>query len=118
MLTPFGKAIRKLRIDCSMPLKVMADNLGITSAYLSSIETGKRQLTDEILNNIIGGLRLNSEQALALQSAAAMSVDTVKIDSSLGSASGRETAVMFARTFDALSDDDFHKIMQVLEKNK
>ncbi|MBM7073487.1 helix-turn-helix transcriptional regulator [Shewanella sp. 202IG2-18] len=118
MLTPFGKAIRKLRIDCSMTLKKMATDVGVSSAYLSAIETGKRQLTDEIFNSIVETLKLDIEVVKQLKVAADMSTDVVKIKSSSSSEKGKETAVMFARTFDSLSDDDFNEIMNVLEKNK
>jgi transcriptional regulator with XRE-family HTH domain len=46
MLTPFGKKVRKLRIDVGVTLKSMADAMGVTSSYLSAIETGKRAVTD------------------------------------------------------------------------
>ena len=40
-MTPFGKRLRKYRLDHDMIMKDMADNLGITVAHLSSIEHGK-----------------------------------------------------------------------------
>ena len=44
MITEFGKALRKLRIDRGETLKIMADNLEMTSSYLSAIECGKRNI--------------------------------------------------------------------------
>lgn len=41
MLTEFGKVLRSIRISRHELLKDMADKLKITSAQLSSIETGK-----------------------------------------------------------------------------
>ena len=50
MVTSFGKALRKLRIDRGMVLKNMADMLGVSSAYLSAIELGKRAIPDSLVN--------------------------------------------------------------------
>lgn len=46
MATNYGKVLRKIRVDRDELLKDMAGKLGITSAYLSSIEmvSGKFQL--------------------------------------------------------------------------
>jgi transcriptional regulator with XRE-family HTH domain len=44
MLTEFGQYLRKIRIDCGDLLKDMADKLGVTSSYLSAVETGKRNV--------------------------------------------------------------------------
>lgn len=41
-MTPFGERMRKLRTDRGVTLKEMADALGVSSAYLSALEHGKR----------------------------------------------------------------------------
>jgi transcriptional regulator with XRE-family HTH domain len=41
-MTPFGDRIRKLRAERGITLKEMADGLGVSSAYLSALEHGKR----------------------------------------------------------------------------
>ena len=43
MLTRFGKRLRTLRIEENQRLKDMADKLGVTAAYLSAVENGKRR---------------------------------------------------------------------------
>lgn len=52
MLTEFGKFTRKLRIDNGELLKNMADKLGVSSSYLSSVETGKRKVPLEWADKI------------------------------------------------------------------
>ncbi|WP_335333622.1 helix-turn-helix domain-containing protein [Candidatus Sodalis pierantonius] len=42
MVSNLGKYLRKLRIDHDMTLRDMADCLGISAAYVSAIELGKR----------------------------------------------------------------------------
>ena len=41
-MTPFGDRMRKLRAERGITLKDMADDLGVSSAYLSALEHGKR----------------------------------------------------------------------------
>jgi transcriptional regulator with XRE-family HTH domain len=41
-MTPFGDRMRKLRTEGGVTLKEMAEALGVSSAYLSALEHGKR----------------------------------------------------------------------------
>lgn len=49
-LSRFGKVVRKARIDADALLGDMADHMGVTPSYLSSIETGRRKLTQEVVD--------------------------------------------------------------------
>lgn len=48
-LTPFGKKIRMMRLELGISLKEMAKEMKLSSSYLSSIELGKRHITDRII---------------------------------------------------------------------
>lgn len=63
VLTDVGKLLRKKRIEKGELLYHMAKKLGIGSAQLSSIETGKQKLTRDQANFIIGEYRLNYSEA-------------------------------------------------------
>ena len=84
-LTPFGLCVRKLRLELGLTLKSMADALGVSSAYLSSIELGDKQLTAKIAEDSLRFFqgKLTKEQLNELQDSAAKSVDIVPV-SSLG----------------------------------
>jgi transcriptional regulator with XRE-family HTH domain len=41
-MTPFGDRMRRLRAERGITLKEMADAIGVSSAYLSALEHGKR----------------------------------------------------------------------------
>ena len=41
-MTPYGDRMRKLRAERNVTLKDMAEALGVSSAYLSALEHGKR----------------------------------------------------------------------------
>lgn len=50
--TPFGTAVRELRAQREMTLRQMAQEIGWTPAYLSSIEVGRKPLTPRALDQI------------------------------------------------------------------
>lgn len=117
MLTPFGKTIRKLRIDLGITLKSMADAIGVTSSYLSAIETGKRSVTDSLLKGTVDffaqkGVKAESE----LKKAALESQQHVGINLNGSSQNAREVAIAFARNFDELNDEDFERLHELLVK--
>jgi transcriptional regulator with XRE-family HTH domain len=69
-LTDFGKTLRKLRIDHDVNLKNMADGLGVTSAFLSGVETGRKAINPGLINKISEILNLSDAESLELNSAA------------------------------------------------
>lgn len=56
-LTPFGKAIRVLRIELDIKPKDLASKLGISLSYLGSVELGRKRLTEQHLNSTIDFLK-------------------------------------------------------------
>lgn len=45
-LTHFGKIVRKARLDANVRLSEMANELGVSPAYLSGLETGRKKVSD------------------------------------------------------------------------
>lgn len=118
MLTQFGKFTRKLRIDNGELLKEMADKLGVTSSYLSAVETGKRNAPHDWLEKLTALYRLSVEEVAALNSAIEMSQLSVKIDLHNSNARDKNLAMAFAREFKELNEDDKSKILRILRKNR
>ncbi|KLU14172.1 MULTISPECIES: helix-turn-helix domain-containing protein [Xenorhabdus] len=118
MLTPFGKIVRKMRIDLGITLKEMAESMGMTSSYLSAIETGKRAITDSVLNNIVSYLAKTPGDKVKLKNAAKDSQQSVEINLMGRSANARNAAMSFARSFDDLDEDDFAKLLKLLNAGK
>jgi len=70
MLTPFGIAIRKIRLDRGMRLIEMAQGLNVTSAYLSAVETGKKSPSTDLVTKIAALLDLKANEVTILNEAA------------------------------------------------
>lgn len=52
MLTEFGKAVRKARLDVGTTMAHMADYLGVKPSFLSQMETGKKKVPAEFVSKI------------------------------------------------------------------
>jgi HTH-type transcriptional regulator, competence development regulator len=114
-LTPFGKAARKIRIDRSETLGDMADALGISAAFLSSMETGKRNIPDEMVEKIVRYFDLKGTEANELRRLAMESRNTIKLKPT---GKNRQLATAFARKFEELDKTQIEEILRVLNKAK
>lgn len=115
MATRLGKLLRKIRIDRDEYLKNMAEHLGVTSAYLSAIENGKRNMSDALLDRLAEVYSLTSEALTDLKEAAATSKGKVEIGVADTSEDKKSVAWAFARKFDDLSDKQISEIKKILE---
>lgn len=78
-MTPFGKAVRHLRIEHEMLLGSMADTLGVSSSYLSQIESGKKPIPHGFADRIAQQMRLDFIATAELRQQAALSMAEFKI---------------------------------------
>lgn len=53
MVTPFGKVLKKYRIDRGITQHDMAVGIGRSSSYLSAMETGKKPVPEQIIENLL-----------------------------------------------------------------
>ena len=51
-LTPFGKAIKILRMDAGISQKEMAQDLGVSSTFLSNMEMGRKKINPDWVEKI------------------------------------------------------------------
>ncbi len=118
MATLFGKYIRKLRIDTGEVLGAMADAIGVSSAYLSAVENGKKKVTPELIDSVIKHFSLNAKAAAELRDAAEQSPVSVKIDLQNASDDERQLVSAFARRVQTLSAAEREQFMSILTNNK
>lgn len=118
MLTSVGRFLRKLRIEKGEILRDMAKNLGISSAFLSAVENGKKKLPDSWLPKLEKLYSLTSVQIAELKDAIVESSDTIELNVRNASAENRQLAVSFARQFDTLDEETTKKLFSILKKNK
>lgn len=118
MITPFGKELRKIRIDRSLSLRDMAEALDVSSAYLSAVENGKRPITDKTFNAILAYLNTDEATVSALKKARELSARTVTLSLEAANDTAKETLLAFARNFNSLSNEEIARIQQILSSKE
>lgn len=118
MLSEIGKELRKLRIEHGVRLKDMADSIGMTSAFLSAIETGKKALPLIYVDKISAYFSLDESMAKRIQSLSIKSTTEVRINLENSSEDSRDLAAAFARRFQSLEHDEIEKIKTLLNGGK
>lgn len=113
-MTPFGKYMRNLRLDKGMMLKECAEQLEVTSAYLSALEHGKKGLPNaKFLERIVIAMKLDSAQEAALRDSVKDSDTRFEI-SAKATPMAFETANAFARRLPSLSELQLLRIKDIL----
>jgi len=118
MLTSFGKEVRKLRIDRGMTLKNLAEGLHVSSAYLSAVETGNKNINRKLVDDVISFMELDFEESDRLREAAEMSVKEVRMNIKDKPEKERTVATLFARQFPDFDDQDLDQLLAILQKRQ
>lgn len=100
MLTPFGIASRKLRLDRGLRLLDQARLTSRTSAFISAVETGKKNIPRGYVDQLTEALKLEPAEKKNLQRAADQSLAKLELDDL--SKNQRELVAAFARKLDEL----------------
>lgn len=118
-LTDYGKLVRKLRIEVEKSTKEMADALGVSPAYLSALETGKKNVPAPFLKNVMdffrdAGIKNNSLDK-ELEEAAFRSQKTFELTPEQ---KDRDLVAAFARKFPTMADEQKEKMLAMLKAFK
>jgi transcriptional regulator with XRE-family HTH domain len=116
MLTPFGKALRQLRINKGLRLLDVANALKISSAFLSAVETGRRPIPDGFLVQLSRALNLTAVELRDLRGAVDRTRKEVRVDDLRGDQ--REMVAAFARKIDDLSPTVLEQLRQELQNQE
>lgn len=110
-MTPFGERLRELRAARGMSQKDMAAAIGVSPAYLSALEHGKRGTPRWMLvQEIIACLNIIWDEADELQRLALHSAPRVTIDTSDLSPKATELANLLASGIDVLPDEELEDL--------
>jgi transcriptional regulator with XRE-family HTH domain len=115
MITPFGIATRKLRLDKGLRLLDLAEKLKLSSSFISAVETGKKPIPSGYLDSVAAAMRLTRSEAAELQRAADRSKTVVDIDGLQGSQ--RELVAAFARKLHDLPPEFLEEIKKQVFKS-
>lgn len=117
MVSNYGKTLRKIRIDKGLTLAQMAQAVGITSAYLSTIERGNRKIPKNLTQNIIGHYELSNEQVAELQKAELQSMDSLEIELSAVGLHKKTLVLSLAKNLKNMTYEQVARIKSIMEEN-
>lgn len=110
----FGRYLRKLRVDRDEKLMHMAINLGVSPAFLSSVELGKKNVPRSLPTEIAAIYKLKNEELISLQDAAEQSLTLIRFDLSTSSDLERLMVLKFSRNYKSLNDSQKRHLTEFL----
>jgi transcriptional regulator with XRE-family HTH domain len=115
-MTPFGQKIRELRAERGLSLKDMAENIGVSAAYLSALEHGHRGSPAwYLVQRIISYFNVIWDEAEELEKLAQLSNPRIVVDTSGLSANATFMANNLAKNIKDLTIDDIQIIENTIK---
>ena len=115
-MTPFGIRLRQLRAARAIKLKDMADALGVSAAYLSALEHGRRgRPTHAMVVAICAQLNIIWDEADELMRLARLSHPRITVDTAGLSAEATELANLLAERIRKLAPERVEKLLGLLK---
>ena len=116
-MTPFGAKLRQMRAERGVTLKQMAAGIGVSSAYLSALEHGKRGApTWFLVQRIISYFNVIWDDSEALCRLAQTSDPRIKLDTSGAIPEATAFANFLAKSIANLDRDDFIRLTHVVDE--
>lgn len=111
-MTPLGERIRALRRERGVSQQEMAAAVGVSAAYLSALEHGRRGApTWTLIQKIIGYFNIIWDDAEELQRLAEISQPRVTLDTSGLTPAATELANLLAENIGRLDEADLRRLM-------
>ena len=114
-MTPFGLKLRELRRAKGVSQKQMAASLGVSAAYLSALEHGRRGLPNWVMvQKMIGYFNIIWDEAEELERLAGASHPRVVVDTSGLSPRATELANLLSEGISQLREPEIDGLLQQL----
>jgi transcriptional regulator with XRE-family HTH domain len=118
-MTPFGEKMRKLRADRAITLKQMSTAIGVSSAYLSALEHGKRGRPGwHLIQRIIAYFNIIWDEAEEVTRLASISHPRITIDTSGLNPLATELANRLADDIGKLEPQTLNELLTILSARK
>ncbi len=114
-MTPFGVRLRELRAERGISLKEMAAALGVSAAYLSALEHGRRgRPTHALVVAVCASLNIIWDEADELMRLARLSHPRITVDTAGLSPAATELANLLAERIRKLPQDRIAGMLDLL----
>jgi transcriptional regulator with XRE-family HTH domain len=116
-MTPLGERLRALRAERGVSQKDMAAAIGVSAAYLSALEHGRRGAPSwTLIQKIIGYFNVIWDEAEELERLAEASHPRVKLDTSGLSPAATELANLLAENIGRLDDAALRRLGEAIRE--
>ena len=116
-MTPFGQRLRELRAERGVTLKDMAAAIGVSPAYLSALEHGKKGRPGwHLVQRVIAYFNIIWDDAEELARLARLSHPRVSIDTAGLSPEATRLANLLAERIRALDEEAIADLLRRLEQ--
>lgn len=116
--TKFGEFMRILRVKNHEVMGDTAKLFGVKLPFISTVESGKRNVPEEWIPIIIEHYALNEIEQEELKQAVEDSRTQVKINLVQTDNYQREMALLFQRSFDNIDEETAKKIIDILDNKE
>lgn len=110
MATKFGKLLRKLRVDKDMTMRAMAQDMSMSASYISGIENGKYEVSDNFLQKLFTTFAINSQEQEMYKEASKNNVTTINFDNN--------SCLIDALARRNLSEQELKKLRELIESQE
>lgn len=116
-MTPFGQKLRKLRQKKGITQSQMAQDLGVSPAYLSALEHGRRSRPSwAMVQNIIGYFNVIWDEAEDLQELARLSHPRLIIDTAGLEPAATELVNRLARGISRMDPEKIARLLKIVKE--
>lgn len=112
--TKFAEYLRVLRVKNHENMGDTAKLLGVNVAFVSAVETGKKNVPKDWVDKIVEHYNLNAQEKAELVQAIEDSKTTSKINLVSVPNFKRQVALQFQRSFDEMDEETVRKIFELL----
>jgi transcriptional regulator with XRE-family HTH domain len=117
-MTPFGNRVRNLRLERGLTLREMSKAVGVSSAYLSALEHGKRGRPSwHLIQRIITFFNVIWDDAEELVKLARLSHPKIAIDTSGLDPEATELANRLAASIGKLDSATIAKLLTIIQQS-
>lgn len=116
--TEFGKELKKILIDNNSRIYDLAHELGVTSAFVSSVICGKKSVPKDWIQVIVNKYNLTQEQEQSLIDKMINSKKTVVFDLSKLNNAQKQFTYQLQRNLSNLSNAEIEELEKILGGNK
>lgn len=116
MLTPFGEEMKRICKKYGVSSSKLAKQLGMSRAYLSTIEHGKRRIPQDVECAISSHLGLSEEDRKSLRLAIESSTDTLVVD--MSAFNEKQKHIVWHIIENKLTIEQTEEILKMIEEEK